>query len=90
MRLLNEIERVTLRVPDGRQVDALVRVRGFDARSGGRGAVQRQQEPVAIDAGLDGGIIDIPKASFGFPAWAFVAIPILSYLVRFSIRKGTR
>jgi hypothetical protein len=87
MRLLNDIERVALPV-DGRGIEALVRVRGIDARRDGRGAVVRLQDPVAIEAG--GRRFDIPAPELGPPGWLFAAIPLACLFVRALAARATK
>jgi len=48
MRILNETRTALVAYTRGRRIDAVVRVRGVDARAGGRGFAYQRHEPQAI------------------------------------------
>ncbi|HEY7801363.1 MAG TPA: hypothetical protein VIE40_01695 [Dehalococcoidia bacterium] len=48
MKLTNEHQRVPVPLPDGRQMEGIVQVRGLDLRVRGRGVVVERRQPVAV------------------------------------------
>lgn len=91
MRLRNEVRRVHIATMPGREVEALVRVRGIDARAAGRRFVAGSEDPMTlIVRGPEGEV----RTSLGTrpPPSAVIAIaPVLAYTIgRFIVRKRRR
>ena len=77
MRLINDVRHYSVKA-GARDARATVRVRGIDARVGGRGLVIQQHEPLAF--ALDGATYRLPTpVGTGI---AFALVPVAAMILR--------
>lgn len=89
MRILNETRTAPVAYARGRRIEAIVRVRGVDARVGGRGFSYQRHEPQAI---ILRGEDDIARVAIPGHAMnlAGAAAPVAIYLLARALVKRRR
>jgi hypothetical protein len=89
MRILNETRTAPVAYSRGRRIEAIVRVRGVDARVGGRGFAYQRHEPQAI---ILRGEDDIARVTIPGRAMnvAGAAAPVAIYLLSRALVKRRR
>jgi hypothetical protein len=91
MRVRNEVRRVHIATLPGREVDALVRVRGIDATAGGQGVVAGSEDPLALIVRTPEGERRMQIETRQPPVAAIAVVPVLAYtLGRFIVRRRRR
>jgi hypothetical protein len=84
----NDLQSVRLETGDDRRVDALVRVRGIDARANGRGFLYERHHPVALLVDEHGRQRRVEFPAEGGIHPAFYVAPVAAYLaVRMVLRR---
>jgi hypothetical protein len=89
MRILNETRAAPVAYSRGRRIEAIVRVRGVDARAGSRGFSYQRHEPQAI---ILRGEDDIARVAIPGPTMnvAGAVAPVAIYLLSRALVKRRR
>ena len=84
MRHLDELRTVTISTANDRTVEGQVRVRGIDARAGGRGFVFERREPVSLLIREQGSLrrVALPQTRHSGLAAAWIAAPIAACIAK--------